>query len=150
MSQNFRLFHVSNLSVRNFRIFLLMYPGSLTAPAPGGECMMFVFDVCARATPPRTAAGGGAAQGGAGLTKPLRTAAPPPSAPERERRPVQQPQTCVVMSPAESSSEAAELAVRHTSSAGDPVCSVTCTPAGSMIPVIRSSASTSLRIFRHV
>ena len=30
MSQNFRLFHVSNLSVRNFRIFLLMYPGSLT------------------------------------------------------------------------------------------------------------------------
>ena len=31
MSQNFRLFHVSNLSVRNFRIFLLMYTGSLTA-----------------------------------------------------------------------------------------------------------------------
>ena len=30
MSQNFRLFHVSNLSVRNFRIFLLMYPGSPT------------------------------------------------------------------------------------------------------------------------
>ena len=28
MSQNFRLFHVSNLSVRNFRIFLLMYTGS--------------------------------------------------------------------------------------------------------------------------
>ena len=28
MSQNFHLFHVSNLSVRNFRIFLLMYPGS--------------------------------------------------------------------------------------------------------------------------
>ena len=28
MSQNFRLFHVSNLSVRNFRISLLMYPGS--------------------------------------------------------------------------------------------------------------------------
>ena len=27
-SQNFRLFHVSNLPVRNFRIFLLMYPGS--------------------------------------------------------------------------------------------------------------------------
>ena len=26
MSQNFRLFHVSNLSVRNFRFFLLMYP----------------------------------------------------------------------------------------------------------------------------
>ena len=29
MSQNFRLFHVSNLSVRNFRIFLLMYTVSL-------------------------------------------------------------------------------------------------------------------------
>ena len=27
MSQNFCLFHVSNLSVRNFRIFLLMYTG---------------------------------------------------------------------------------------------------------------------------
>ena len=32
MSQNFRLFHVSNLSVRNFRIFLLMYPGSVYHP----------------------------------------------------------------------------------------------------------------------
>ena len=30
MSQNFRLFHASNLSVRNFRIFLLMYTGSLS------------------------------------------------------------------------------------------------------------------------
>ena len=30
MSQSFRLFHVSNLSVRNFRIFLLMYTGSLS------------------------------------------------------------------------------------------------------------------------
>ena len=29
-SQNFRLFHVSNLFVLNFRIFLLMYPGSAT------------------------------------------------------------------------------------------------------------------------
>ena len=29
MSQNFRLFHVSNLSVRNYRIFLLMYTGSV-------------------------------------------------------------------------------------------------------------------------
>ena len=38
-SQNFRLFHVSNLSVRNFRIFLLMYTGSLSAPLPppGGD-----------------------------------------------------------------------------------------------------------------
>ena len=31
MSQNFGLFHVSNLSVRNFRIFLPMYTGSLAA-----------------------------------------------------------------------------------------------------------------------
>ena len=31
MSQNFRLFHLSNLSVRNFRIFLLMYTGSMTS-----------------------------------------------------------------------------------------------------------------------
>ena len=31
MRQNFRLFHVSNLSVRNFRIFLLMYTGSSRA-----------------------------------------------------------------------------------------------------------------------
>ena len=30
MSQNFRLFHASNLSVRNFRIFLLMYTGRAT------------------------------------------------------------------------------------------------------------------------
>ena len=30
MSQNFRLFLVSNLSVQNFRIFLLMYPRSQT------------------------------------------------------------------------------------------------------------------------
>ena len=29
MSQNFRLFHVSNLAVRNFRIFMLMYTGSM-------------------------------------------------------------------------------------------------------------------------
>ena len=29
MSQNLCLFHVSNLSVRNLRIFLLMHPGSL-------------------------------------------------------------------------------------------------------------------------
>ena len=35
MSQNFRLFHVSNLSVRNFRIFLLMYPGSVSVRRSG-------------------------------------------------------------------------------------------------------------------
>ena len=35
MSQNFRLFHVSNLSVRNFRIFLLMYPGPVFCFVPG-------------------------------------------------------------------------------------------------------------------
>ena len=34
-SQNFRLFHVSNLSVRNFRIFLLMYTGSMTVAVSG-------------------------------------------------------------------------------------------------------------------
>ena len=35
-SQNLRLFHVSNLSVLNFRFFLLMYPGSVSTlgPAP--------------------------------------------------------------------------------------------------------------------
>ena len=33
LSQNFRLLLVSNLSVRNFQFFLLMYPGSLTASA---------------------------------------------------------------------------------------------------------------------
>ena len=32
MSQNFRLFHVSNLSVRNFRIFLLIYTGLVITP----------------------------------------------------------------------------------------------------------------------
>ena len=37
MSQNFRLFHLSNLSVRNFRIFLLMYTGSMT-PQTAGSC----------------------------------------------------------------------------------------------------------------
>ena len=31
VSHNFRLFHVSNLSIRNFRFFLLMCPGSLSA-----------------------------------------------------------------------------------------------------------------------
>ena len=33
MSQNFRLFLASNLSVLNFRFFLLMYPGSLASVA---------------------------------------------------------------------------------------------------------------------
>ena len=37
MSQNFRLFHVSNLSVRNFRIFLLMYTGSMPARSAGAD-----------------------------------------------------------------------------------------------------------------
>ena len=35
MSQNVRLLHVPNLSVRNFRIFLLMYPGSVFSQNPG-------------------------------------------------------------------------------------------------------------------
>ena len=41
MSQNFRLFHVSNLSVRNFRIFLLMYPGQsvLTVQTAAGRAV---------------------------------------------------------------------------------------------------------------
>ena len=34
-SQNFRLFHVSNLSVLNFRIFLLMYPAYAGATGRG-------------------------------------------------------------------------------------------------------------------
>ena len=38
MSQNFRLFHVSNLSVRNFRIFLLMYTGSVGDPGLFSRC----------------------------------------------------------------------------------------------------------------
>ena len=38
MSQNFRLFHVSNLSVRNFRIFLLMYPGLVLVLTPPSHC----------------------------------------------------------------------------------------------------------------
>ena len=33
MSQNFRLFHTSNLSVINFRFFLFMYPGSAAGVA---------------------------------------------------------------------------------------------------------------------
>ena len=37
MSQNFRLFHVSNLSVRNFRIFPLMYTGSLIRATPAAR-----------------------------------------------------------------------------------------------------------------
>ena len=38
MSQNFRLLRVANLSVRNFRIFLLMYPGSVSS---GGSLSAF-------------------------------------------------------------------------------------------------------------
>ena len=37
MSQNFRLFHVSNLSVRNFRIFLLMYTGPRSGEEAAGR-----------------------------------------------------------------------------------------------------------------
>ena len=54
MSQNFRLFHVSNLSVRNFRIFLLMYPGSVMTcrrRPPGRGC--FVCMVIPRPWPRR-------------------------------------------------------------------------------------------------
>ena len=48
MNQNFRLFHESNLSVRNFRIFLLMYPGSL-----------FVFLLASLAVATGAGSGGG-------------------------------------------------------------------------------------------
>ena len=46
MSQNFRLFRVSNLSVPNFRIFLLKYPGAL--------CRTRRFATAATSAPPRT------------------------------------------------------------------------------------------------
>ena len=60
MSQNFRLFHVSNLSVRNFRIFLLMYPGSVSpALAPG----LLMASVAASLPRCRSGGGGGAAPG---------------------------------------------------------------------------------------
>ena len=42
MSQNFRLFHVSNLSVRNIRIFLLMYTGSVMTFTDGERDMTSV------------------------------------------------------------------------------------------------------------
>ena len=52
MSQNFRLFHVSNLSVRNFPIFLLMYTGSIGlvrdySPVAGSRALSEV-SCCAR------------------------------------------------------------------------------------------------------
>ena len=34
MSQDFRLFHASSISVQNFRFFLLMYPWSMTTDRP--------------------------------------------------------------------------------------------------------------------
>ena len=49
MSQNFRLLHVSNLSVRNFLIFLLMYPVSWTEreapPAVSGQVIRVGWSV---------------------------------------------------------------------------------------------------------
>ena len=48
MSQNFRLFHVSNLSVRNFRIFLLMYTGFMSELADGAGRLFAVE--CRRTT----------------------------------------------------------------------------------------------------
>ena len=63
MSQNFRLFHVSNLSVRNFRIFLLMYPGSMLAvlhrsvyqssPFATSFGSLFTLGLLPRSIPPR-------------------------------------------------------------------------------------------------
>ena len=43
MSQNFHLCHVSNLSVRNFRIFLLMYTGSMLPPFPAQGVRKYGF-----------------------------------------------------------------------------------------------------------
>ena len=43
MSQNFRLFHVSNLSFRNFRIFLLMYTESQST-GPRERQLFFIGD----------------------------------------------------------------------------------------------------------
>ena len=40
MSQNFRLFHASNLSVRNFRIFLLMYSETASPMSPSDAMSM--------------------------------------------------------------------------------------------------------------
>ena len=45
MSQNFRLFHVPNLSVRNFRFFLLMYAGSWSAGEERKESASFFIGV---------------------------------------------------------------------------------------------------------
>ena len=73
MSQNFCLFHVSNVSVRNFRIVLLMYPGpvsgcrcGVTADGGGGG---------------HRRRGGGGEGDGTGLTEedPVRRAAAEPS-----------------------------------------------------------------------
>ena len=46
-SQNFRLFHVPNLSVRNFRIFLLMHTGSVIAEPlrPGPATSYLTSDI---------------------------------------------------------------------------------------------------------
>ena len=56
MSQNFRLFHVSNLSVRNFRIFLLMYTGSLSVVATAAEQLLVIL-LLLHFIKPRTANG---------------------------------------------------------------------------------------------
>ena len=64
MSQNFRLFHVSNLSVRNFLIFLLMYTGSLprclVPPVPAGAAPHDLLRRPSRERYQWTAAGGAA------------------------------------------------------------------------------------------
>ena len=69
MSQTFRLFHVTNLSVRNFRIFLLMYPGSRHRPdsrhAARATCSDVRSSAATRRCMPRHAAVGADADGGA-------------------------------------------------------------------------------------
>ena len=61
MSQNFRLFHVSNLSVVNFRIFALMYPGWVMGAAALGsaELLLGIARPAARRAGPAAAAGTG-------------------------------------------------------------------------------------------
>ena len=57
VSQNFHLFHVANLSVLNFRIFLLMYPGSVSSHDPATPFLRIISQLHSAAfTTVRTAA----------------------------------------------------------------------------------------------
>ena len=70
MSQNFRLLQVSNLSVLNFRIFLHMYPGSLS---PKSSKLARVKKL-ATAQSPASVTAGRRSQAAAGGGCPLKTA----------------------------------------------------------------------------